>query len=84
MPLRGIATHAFVSVTHARYLHVLATSDPDNVDALGESLADRGIRVNWVNPGPTDTGYLAGVDPGMPSGRWGEVIDGEGGFRRWS
>lgn len=75
---------------------------------LAESLADRGIRVNCVNPGPTDTGYLAGVEPGarMPFGRWGEpedaarlvawlcsddgrwvtgqVIDSEGGFRRWS
>lgn len=72
-----------------------------------ETLARRGITVNCINPGPTDTGYLAGVDPGrrMPFGRWGEpddaarlvawlctddgrwltgqVIDSEGGFRRW-
>lgn len=75
---------------------------------LADALADRGIRVNTVNPGPTNTGYLDGVAPArrMPSGRWGEpddaarlvawlcsddgrwvtgqVIDSEGGFRRWS
>jgi 3-oxoacyl-[acyl-carrier protein] reductase len=76
---------------------------------LAESLADRGITVNTVNPGPTDTGWgLAARDPGpvMPFGRWGEpddaarlvawlctddarwvtgqVIDSEGGFRRWA
>jgi 3-oxoacyl-[acyl-carrier protein] reductase len=75
---------------------------------LAEELADRGIRVNCVNPGPTNTGYLDGLDPRdrMPFGRWGEpddaarlvawlcsdkgrwltgqVIDSEGGFRRWS
>jgi 3-oxoacyl-[acyl-carrier protein] reductase len=76
---------------------------------LAEALIDRGITVNTVNPGPTDTGYgLAKVEPTarMPLGRWGEpddaarliawlctddarwitgqVIDSEGGFRRWS
>ncbi len=74
---------------------------------LADALADRGIRVNTVNPGPTSTGYLDGVAPTrMPAGRWGEpddaarlvawlcsddgrwvtgqVIDSEGGFRRWS
>ncbi len=83
-------------------------------DALGvpaplvTALADRGITVNTVNPGPTDTGWGIGEhDPAfvMPFGRWGEpddaarlvawlcsddaqwitgqVIDSEGGFRRW-
>jgi NAD(P)-dependent dehydrogenase (short-subunit alcohol dehydrogenase family) len=75
---------------------------------LAEALAPRGITVNAINPGPTDTGWgLADQDPGgaMPFGRWGEpddaarlvawlcsddsrwitgqVIDSEGGFRRW-
>ena len=76
---------------------------------LADELADRGITVNTVNPGPTDTGW--GLDAQdarglMPSGRWGQpddaarlvvwlcsddahwitgqVIDSEGGFRRWS
>jgi 3-oxoacyl-[acyl-carrier protein] reductase len=76
---------------------------------LADELADRGITVNCVNPGPTDTGWgLAEIDPAprMPAGRWGEpddaarliawlcsddarwltgqVIDSEGGFRRWA
>ncbi len=76
---------------------------------LADELADRGITVNTVNPGPTDTGSgLADHDPRrvMPLGRWGEpddaarlvawlcsddarwitgqVIDSEGGFRRWA
>jgi 3-oxoacyl-[acyl-carrier protein] reductase len=76
---------------------------------LSEALIERGITVNCVNPGPTDTGWGIGdVDPrpAMPLGRWGEpddaarliawlcsedagwvtgqVIDSEGGFRRWA
>jgi len=45
---------------------------------LAAELADRGITVNCVNPGPTDTGWgLAEIDPTgrMPAGRWGEPDD---------
>jgi 3-oxoacyl-[acyl-carrier protein] reductase len=45
---------------------------------LADELADRGITVNTVNPGPTDTGWgLAERDPSgtMPFGRWGEPDD---------
>jgi 3-oxoacyl-[acyl-carrier protein] reductase len=78
--------------------------------SLADTLADRGITVNTVNPGPTDTDY---VDQEMrervarmfPAGRWGapddvarlvawlctddarwvtgQVINSEGGFRRF-
>ena len=81
---------------------------------LADQLADRGITVNTVNPGPVDTGYAAFPDQPdvheivrrhFPSGRWGtpddparliawlvtdeaawitgQVINSEGGFRRW-
>jgi 3-oxoacyl-[acyl-carrier protein] reductase len=77
---------------------------------LSYLLAPRGITVNCVNPGPTDTGWL-GVEDAVhlrgrfPTGRigrpddaarlvawlcsadaeWinGQVVDSEGGFRRW-
>jgi 3-oxoacyl-[acyl-carrier protein] reductase len=45
---------------------------------LADELADRGITVNAVNPGPTDTGWgLAGEDAThvMPFGRWGHADD---------
>jgi 3-oxoacyl-[acyl-carrier protein] reductase len=45
---------------------------------LSEGLIERGITVNTVNPGPTDTGWgLADIDPTeeMPLGRWGEPDD---------
>ena len=45
---------------------------------LADELIDRGITVNTVNPGPTDTGWdIAGRDPApsMPLGRWGEPDD---------
>ena len=45
---------------------------------LAEELAPRGITVNCVNPGPTDTGWGIGEqDPSgpMPFGRWGEPDD---------
>ena len=78
---------------------------------LADELADRGITVNCVNPGPVDTGWatpelFAAVADRLPAGRWGEpddaarliawlasddgrwmtgqVLDSEGGFRRWA
>ena len=77
---------------------------------LADQLADRGITLNTVNPGPVDTGYAPPdvhevVRRHFPQGRWGtpddparliawlvtdeaawitgQVINTEGGFRRW-
>jgi 3-oxoacyl-[acyl-carrier protein] reductase len=48
--------------------------------SLAEALAPRGITVNVVNPGPTDTGWApddvrARVEAAMPRGRWGTPDD---------
>jgi 3-oxoacyl-[acyl-carrier protein] reductase len=78
--------------------------------SLSDALADRGITVNAINPGPTDTGWAGGelseeLRRRFPAGRWGtpddaanlvgwlagddggwingQVINSEGGFRRW-
>jgi 3-oxoacyl-[acyl-carrier protein] reductase len=50
------------------------------VPTLSEALAPRGITVNAVNPGPTDTGWApdeirARVEAAMPRGRWGTADD---------
>lgn len=44
---------------------------------LSDALIDRGITVNTVNPGPTETGWIGEVNPlpAMPLGRWGEPDD---------
>jgi 3-oxoacyl-[acyl-carrier protein] reductase len=47
---------------------------------LADALADRGITVNAVNPGPVDTGYAddelrAALAPAFPAGRWGAPAD---------
>ena len=48
--------------------------------SLADALADRGITVNTVNPGPTDTGYAdqptrRRVARMFPGGRWGQPDD---------
>ena len=47
---------------------------------LADHLADRGITLNTVNPGPVDTGYAPpdvreAVRQRFPAGRWGEPDD---------
>lgn len=47
---------------------------------IADQLADRGIRVNTVNPGPVDTGYLTeemwrAIEPMFPFGRVGHPED---------
>ncbi|MFC5752197.1 SDR family oxidoreductase [Actinomadura rugatobispora] len=48
--------------------------------SLSDALADRGITVNAVNPGPVDTGWAGGevaesVRRALPAGRWGTPDD---------
>jgi len=50
------------------------------VATLSHELADRGITVNVVNPGPTDTGWAGPelidfVNERMPAKRWGRPDD---------
>ena len=49
-------------------------------NSVADFLADAGITVNCINPGPVDTGYATGraheaVRVGFPAGRWGEPDD---------
>jgi 3-oxoacyl-[acyl-carrier protein] reductase len=48
--------------------------------SLADAIADRGITVNCINPGPVDTGYATGeaharVASMFPAGRWGTPED---------
>jgi 3-oxoacyl-[acyl-carrier protein] reductase len=48
--------------------------------SLADALADRGITVNAINPGPVDTGWPTDelrerLRPAFPSGRWGRPED---------
>lgn len=47
---------------------------------LADELADRGITVNAINPGPVDTGWPSDelrerLEPAFPAGRWGSPQD---------
>jgi 3-oxoacyl-[acyl-carrier protein] reductase len=47
---------------------------------LSDFMADKGITVNCINPGPVDTEYATGelhrsVERGFPAGRWGQPED---------
>jgi 3-oxoacyl-[acyl-carrier protein] reductase len=93
-------------VAYAASKGALASITP----TLADQLADRGITLNTVNPGPVDTGYAPPeaheqVRRHFPAQRWGapddparliawlvtddagwitgQVINTEGGFRRW-
>lgn len=48
--------------------------------SLADALADRGITVNAINPGPVDTGWPSDelrerLRPAFPAGRWGRPED---------
>jgi 3-oxoacyl-[acyl-carrier protein] reductase len=48
--------------------------------SLADALVDRGVTVNCINPGPTDTGYAKGrahetIARMFPAGRWGSPED---------
>jgi 3-oxoacyl-[acyl-carrier protein] reductase len=48
--------------------------------SLADAVADRGITVNAINPGPVDTGWpsdelLEQLTPLFPAGRWGQPTD---------
>ena len=56
--------------------------------SLADHLAPRGITVNAVNPGPTDTGWaseeiVARAAAAMPRGRWGSRRTPRGWWRGW-
>jgi 3-oxoacyl-[acyl-carrier protein] reductase len=47
---------------------------------LSDYMADKGVTVNCINPGPVDTKYASGelhrgIERGFPAGRWGQPED---------
>ena len=65
-----------MTIAYAASKGALAAITP----TLADELADRGITVNCVNPGPVDTGWAtpelyAAVAERLPAGRWGEPDD---------
>lgn len=70
---RGAMPGELAYVASKAALHSLTGS-------LSTALIGRGITVNTVNPGATDTGYATGelyaaVKAASPQGRWGEPDD---------
>lgn len=69
----GPMTHEIAYAASKGALHQITAS-------LSDLLIERGITVNTVNPGPTDTGYAdaelhAAIVGRMPLGRWGQPED---------
>ena len=62
------------------FVSVWASTTPSICKGVAELLAPRNIRVNCINPGCNDTGYMFGeaydaITKNHPAGRWGTPDD---------